>query len=393
MNSIKTLFVLGILAAVAYGVYVSINKNPAGKLPPEAEQGWSTELNVEVPEPGAVAKSPAGPFGSQAGGPPTPGNQTGVGDGSMAPRFSPPSGTTVAPAGGMATPASPRDYSGDATGRDQPPGGIRPGMTLPPPGPTGVTSTVELPSQQAGNPVFARVMEEAHEQLDRGGLVEVLETLSQFYGDPTLTAEQNRQLTDLLSQLAGTVIYSRQHLLEQPHVVQPGEGLQQIARSYNVPWQLLAKINGIRDPQNLRPGQRIKVVRGPFSAVVHLDRYELVLMLQGRYAGRFPIGIGRDQEQLKGVYEVKDKTIDPSYYGPDRFVDAGDPNNPLGERWIGLGKPGSNILQTPKLGIHGTNDPGNIRTAGGRGSICLGDRDIEDVYDILSIGSRVVIQR
>jgi hypothetical protein len=236
-------------------------------------------------------------------------------------------------------------------------------------------------------------MQQAQKQLDQGGLVEALESLSQFYGDPTLTAEQDRQLTDLLGQLAGTVLYSRQHLLEQPHVVQPGEGLREIANAYNVPWQLLAKINGIRDPQNLPPGQRIKVVRGPFHAVVHLDRYELVLTLQGRYAGRFPIGIGRDQQQLEGVYEVKDKTIDPAYYGPDQFIDAADPNNPLGERWIGLGKPGSNILQTTRLGIHGTNDPANVGSGSGRGSICLGSRDVEDVYDILSIGSRVVIQR
>lgn len=390
MNSIKTLFVLGILAAVAYGVYVSINKNPAAKLPPEAEQGWSTGLNVEVPGAGSVAaRSPVGPFDSQGGAPPAPGSQM-AGNGSVAPRFSPPEGSIGYPAGTAARPSSPGDYPGNVATRAQPPGGSVPGLSQPPPD---ATSAFSPPLRSEGNAVFARVMEQAQKQLDQGGLVEALETLSQFYGDPTLTAEQDRQLTDLLGQLAGTVLYSRQHLLEQPHVVQPGEGLREIANAYNVPWQLLAKINGIRDPQNLPPGQRIKVVRGPFNAVVHLDKYELVLTLQGRYAGRFPIGIGRDQQQLEGVYEVKDKTIDPAYYGPDQFIDAADPNNPLGERWIGLGKPGSNILQTTRLGIHGTNDPANVRSGSGRGSICLGSRDVEDIYDILSIGSRVVIQR
>jgi LysM repeat protein len=180
------------------------------------------------------------------------------------------------------------------------------------------------------------------------------------------------------------VIYSRQHLLEPAYVVKPGETLPQIAETYDVPWQLLAKINGVADLQNLQPGRELKVVRGPFRAVVHLDRYEMTLMLGGLYAGRFPIGIGQDNYQLEGTYDVRDKTVNPTYYGLTEIVDADDPNNPLGERWIGL---------DGRVGIHGTNNPANVGRAEGKGSICLSDRDAEDVYDILSVGSRVVIMR
>lgn len=181
------------------------------------------------------------------------------------------------------------------------------------------------------------------------------------------------------------MIYSRKHLLEPPYIVQPGETLDQIAQKYNVPATLLARINGIRDPYHLEPGRELKVVRGPFSALIHLEKHELTLMVQGRYAGRFAIGVGCDQPKLEGTYTVLEKTLYPAYRGPDGVtVSGGDPRNPLGKFWIGLSE---------NVGVHGTIDPQNVGRDDSRGTICLGDRDIDDLFGILSIGSRVVIQR
>jgi LysM repeat protein len=206
-----------------------------------------------------------------------------------------------------------------------------------------------------------------------------------LYNVPELPPAQARQITQLLDQVAGTVIYSRHYPLEPPYKVQSGDRLDQIAQRYNVPWELLARINGLRNPERLTPGQELKVVRGPFNAVINLDRYEMTLMLQDRYAGRFPIGIGRDKAKLEGTYTVRDKIVAPIYQGPDgATAGAGEANNPLGRFLLDLGN---------QVGIHGTSDRGNVGRAEGRGSICLSDRDIDDVFGILSIGSRVVIQR
>ena len=217
-----------------------------------------------------------------------------------------------------------------------------------------------------------------------------------MYGNPDLPPEQAKRITDLLDRLAGTVIYSREHHLERAYVTQPGDTLERVAQRYNVPWQLLARINGLMPPgaqsgdsptkdQPLPVGMELKVVRGPFEAVVRLDRRELTLMVQNRYAGRFPIGVGRDQPKLDGDYTVRDKAINPAYYGPDGVnVSPNDPNNPLGGAWIGL---------TDRIGIHGTNDPQAVGRDGNRGTICVGDRDLQDLYGILSVGSRVTILR
>jgi murein DD-endopeptidase MepM/ murein hydrolase activator NlpD len=155
--------------------------------------------------------------------------------------------------------------------------------------------------------------------------------------------------------------------LEQPYRVQPGDTLEQIARRYNVPPELLAKINGIRDPRNLAPGRELKVIRGPFSALVDLGRRELTLMVQGRYAGRFPIDVAGPDAIAPGTYMVRDKK--------DVRPRLGDPvAGQVGTFLISLGGPAA------------IGDRNNAPVA-------LGSRDLEDVFGILSLGSRVVIQR
>jgi LysM repeat protein len=330
--------------------------------PFESDAVYATDAAPPGAAPSGVGMSTP-PFASA----PFPGTDA---DDNLPPPF-PPEGYAIAPdptrplAGGL---------DGMAVASDRP--AAPPGMSAAP----------------AGGGQFGQLMEIVQQQLDAGSLAEALETLSRFYGDPRFSADESRQLTEILDQVAGTVIYSRQHLLEPPHVVRAGETLDQIAAEYDVPAGLLAKINGVRDPKNLQPGSQLKVVRGPFNAVVNLEKRDLSLMLQGRYAGRFRIGVGRDCPSLEGTYEVKDKTVNPTYYGRDKVVDAEDPANPWGERWIGLGNPAGAAQATP-VGIHGTDNPLNIGATADRGAICLGKRDVEDVYDILSIGSRVVIRR
>ena len=234
---------------------------------------------------------------------------------------------------------------------------------------------------------FAAVVESARRELEAGQMATALRQLSSLYDDPRLSLQEQQELTQLLDQVAGTVVYSTQHLLAAPYEVQPGERLEDIAQRCNVPWQLLAKINGIDDPQSLRPGERLKVVQGPFNAVISLEKRQMTLLLgDGSYAGRFHIGIGREHPPQEGTFAVADKVVNPVYHGRDRTISAEDQSNPLGERWIGLGR-------ELGMGIHGTNHPESIDRPDLPGSINLAPRDVEDVFDILSLGSKVTIRR
>jgi lipoprotein-anchoring transpeptidase ErfK/SrfK len=166
------------------------------------------------------------------------------------------------------------------------------------------------------------------------------------------------------------------------HEIQSGDRLQTIAQQYDVPWQYLAKLNRV-EPQRVRAGQRIKVIKGPFSAVIDLSDYELTVHAHGYFVTRYPVGIGQDGSTPVGAFTIENKLVDPTYYGPDGVVEHDDPSNPLGERWIDIGN---------SYGIHGTIEPDSIGQSMSRGCIRMHNDDVAAVYDLLSIGSEVTIR-
>ncbi len=223
--------------------------------------------------------------------------------------------------------------------------------------------------------------------LDRGELSQALLLLSDWYGDPSLSPAETQEVNLLLSQLAGSVIYSTEHRLEPPYMVQAGEGLQEIAQKYDVPWQLLAKINGLSGPEELQPGQQLKVVRGPFSALVDLSQRRITLMLDRRYAGQFAIEVDPTTSVEEGHWTVNQKLITPGNVG----LMSSSPSAPIDQKSIMMTNTSGGASQIVILRGANGSAPGSTDPAGR--VIRLKIRDVEEVYDILSLGSQVVIRR
>jgi LysM repeat protein len=362
---------------------------PAGAAPPVEYQGPPPEAIAGGAPPAAQSGTPATPYEY------LPPHDTGAAPdaAAAAPPYDPATNDPYAsaPAGNAGDPFSAAPAGQPTDSAAPPAAGVAPSEAYPPSEPYPPAGAAppggEIPpaSQTAVGGTVAAALDSAHRELEAGQLASALRQLSAWYDHPQLTPPEQNELNALLDQVAGTVVYSTQNLLEPPYEVQPGETLQDIGEKYHVPWQLLAKINGIDDPAALRGGERLKVVRGPFQAVVNLNKRELALMTHdGLYAGRFRVGLGSDQPPQEGTFAVSEKMVNPVYHGRGRAIGAEDPTNPLGERWIGLGK---------QMAIHGTNDPGNIGRADLPGSISLSERDAADVFDILSLGSRVTVRR
>jgi len=191
---------------------------------------------------------------------------------------------------------------------------------------------------------------------------------------------------------ARTIYFDPQPHFLKPYVVEYGDQLRSVAKQYGITWQYLAKLNDIPlDRVNrIRPGERLKVVKGPFSAVIDLSERELIVHHYWYYVARYRVGIGRDGRTPLGKLTIKNKVVDPPYTGIDentgrRVNLAGDdPRNPLGTRWLDLGD---------SYGIHGTIDPDSIGKAESRGCIRMLNSDVEEVYDFLTVDSEVIIQR
>ena len=212
--------------------------------------------------------------------------------------------------------------------------------------------------------------------------LDALSTLSLFYNTPDLSQADREALVSRLDPLAASVIYSRQHLLEQPHRVAANETLMEIATRYELPWQLLANINGIEDPVVVLPGTELKVMRGPFRAEVDLQRSELTIFVRDLYAGRFSIVVGNEPAPQAGTYTIQDKQTARTFYDKNGSpVPPGDSRNPYGSVWMDLGK---------QLCIHGSPERG---TPTNQGCISLCGDDADDLVGILSQGSSVTIRR
>jgi LysM repeat protein len=226
--------------------------------------------------------------------------------------------------------------------------------------------------------------------LERGDLAEAHQLLSPWHDDSTLNPADAKKVDSLLSQLAGTVIYSTEHRLQPARVVKPGESLETIAKEYNVPWQLLAKINGIPAANLVRPGQELKVVPGPFSAIVDLGSSQLTLLVDGRYAGKFPITVPIGATVSEGAWLVDQKLMAPASV----ITQSAYSNQPARVDHAIMLRSGSEEAATeggPTLAIASSSAP----TAPGASApaIQVSAADAEELSDILSIGSRVIIRR
>jgi LysM repeat protein len=253
-----------------------------------------------------------------------------------------------------------------------------------------ITPTASTPVESpapAKTSLYPSVRVAVQSELERGELGQALLRLSDWYGDPSLSPEESKEVETLLSQLAGSVIWEGPpaHRLEPAHVVQAGESLQTIAAKYDVPWELLAKINGVTDPAALQPGQELKVLRGKFSALVDLSERTMTLMLDRRYAGKFAIELDPTTAIEEGQWKVDQKALTPAggVYG--------QPNGATEDRSLLLSNPASPNSQAAVLRGPGNSDPASPQPAGR--VIRLKSSDVNDVFDILSVGSRVTIRR
>ena len=221
---------------------------------------------------------------------------------------------------------------------------------------------------------------EIDRQIKAGQVVEAHKALSKlFWQQPDLRSSVQERI-DLT---AKAIYFSPQPHVQDPYVVQAGDQLRKIATKHHVPWQYLSRLNRI-DPKRLREGQKLKVIDGPFGAVVTLSDFELTLHHGGQYVRSYPCCIGKNNSTPVGKFKVLNKVTNPQYTDPDGKVFAsGDPKNPLGVHWIDLGE---------SYGIHGTIEPDSIGKAESRGCVRLLNADVAEVYDMLDLATEVVIR-
>ena len=153
------------------------------------------------------------------------------------------------------------------------------------------------------------------------------------------------------------------------------------------------------DPEFYRQIVPFHEAEWPGTIVVDTDTRHLYLVLEGRRAIRYGVGVGRDGFAWSGEAVVGRKKMWPKWTPPADMVARdpeaakwangmpGGPDNPLGARALYLFAGGADTLYR----IHGTNQPWTIGKNMSSGCIRMLNEDIADLYRRVPIGSRVLV--
>lgn len=208
---------------------------------------------------------------------------------------------------------------------------------------------------------------------------------------------------ETLTDLAGRMTFSREVFDGDPYAMQytfqPSEVLAKVERKLklHVPTQIVMKINGIQDARTIRAGQTLKVILGPFHAIVTKGDYTMDIYLHREgsepvFIKRLRVGLGKDGTTPIGLWRVGlgSKLVRAPWNPPPnspirRSIAWGEPDYPLGKRgyWLGLEGIEEKTRMHAGYGIHGTNDPSSIGRAESLGCIRLADEDIDLVFSLL----------
>ena len=193
--------------------------------------------------------------------------------------------------------------------------------------------------------------------------------------------EEEKEIKNTLTSLNEELIFSKRPSRDSVvYVVKKGDNLSKIGQGYDIPHELIKRINDIKGDL-IYPDQRLKVIKGPFDAVIELQKFRLTVYLRGNFVKEYAIGIGKAGISPIGKFKVKNKLRNPAWTKPGEQMAADDPQNPLGERWIGI---------EGDYGIHGTIEPESIGKAVSEGCIRMYEADVEEFFDLIVVGKSTV---
>ena len=120
------------------------------------------------------------------------------------------------------------------------------------------------------------------------------------------------------------------------------------------------------------------------QVIVSIPDRKLAVLENGVVLRTFAVAVGAAvSPSPTGEFAIVNRLTEPTYYHAGVVIPAG-PGNPLGPRWVGLNKQG--------YGIHGTTAPGSIGKAASHGCIRLRNRDILQLFAMVSVGDTVEIR-
>lgn len=174
--------------------------------------------------------------------------------------------------------------------------------------------------------------------------------------------------------------------IEQPADIAPTDKPADIAPS-NIP----ADIAPSDKPANISPSNKPSPASDSLSTrlVIKLGERRVYVYRDNQMQISYPIAVGKDGwETPVGTYQVMQMIKNPTWEHPwtGELVEPG-PDNPLGTRWIGFWTDGKDVI-----GFHGTPNEDSVGQAASHGCVRMFDRDVQALFEKVSVGTTVVVE-
>lgn len=121
--------------------------------------------------------------------------------------------------------------------------------------------------------------------------------------------------------------------------------------------------------------------------IVNKQSNEVALINGNRVQTIVSAATGKTEDLTpEGLFTVTVKAENPYYRKKD--IPGGNPENPLGTRWIGFD---AENTDGRTFGIHGTNDPSSIGKKISQGCIRLQNEAVQSLYDYIPLGTKILV--
>ena len=176
------------------------------------------------------------------------------------------------------------------------------------------------------------------------------------------------------------------------YAIASGDSLKKIANKYGTTVDLIVKGNAVPNPDRVQIGDRLRILDNQvFEIAVSKSRNDLVVMLNGQFFKRYTVGTGKFARTPVGTFKITDKIPEPPWWRPDgKVVPFGDKENILGTRWMAIAAT-DGTPPAKGYGIHGTWDESSLGQQSSAGCIRMANRDVEELFTYVPLGTKVII--
>lgn len=138
-----------------------------------------------------------------------------------------------------------------------------------------------------------------------------------------------------------------------------------------------------------KPNDFLPPAEIPTRLVLKLRDRHVYVYRGNQLQASYPVAIGKaGWETPKGSYHVRKMVRNPYWEHPwTGVVIPPGPDNPLGTRWIGFWTDGRD-----EIGFHGTPDEQLIGQAVSHGCVRMRNRDVQALFEQVTIGTSVTVQ-